>query len=228
MLWRDRALLPFFEGRISLDYEGQSDPFGFHPLHRWELKTEGHASRTILLAGYRMDPVPGTTSLRFGVLDGAGKVLSVTDFTTGWRTYLSRARLATVPFLVQPVLAMETERIYGRSTTIVQYYVLLEDAPVLVRLEDKDGTIVRNSYSDSHGVCGPPFPKRNRDEWLEALSSGDSRTILVALMWLGGTRRRENREVNGLRQDPSVRAMLTKLSVSENSWIAEGARLALD
>ncbi len=168
------------------------------------------------------------TDLRFGVLDGAGEVLSTTDFNTGWRMYLRRARLATVPFLDQPVLAMETELVRGWSTAIVQYYVLLQDMPVLVRLEAMDGTAMRNSYSHSHVVSGPPVPRRSRDEWLEALSSEDSRKVLAALLWLGGTHRRENREVNSLRDHPSVRFALTKLAVSENKWIAEGARLALN
>jgi hypothetical protein len=224
----DPALMPLFEGRIPLEFRDTRNHYWYEPWHRWQTTAGGGASRTILLAGSRIDPHPGSTKLRFGVLDGAGNVLSVTDFTTGHRTYLRRARLLTVPYVDEPVLVMETQEICGRrATDILQYYVLLDDVPVLVRLEDADRRAVRNGYSHPHFVSGPPVPMRSRDEWLDALSAKDTRRALAALVWFGGTHNRDNRRLRDLRADPDIRSALTALATSENGWVAEGARLAL-
>jgi hypothetical protein len=104
-----------------------------------------------------------------------------------------------------------------------QYYAMVEDEPVLVRLRSAGGELAPNNYADPEERVGPPPPADAVDRCEALLSSDQTVHVLRALTWLGG-HHPEDSPWTELRKRPSVERKIRELADSTNHWIAEAAR----
>lgn len=68
-----------------------------------------------------------------------------------------------------------------------QFYALVNDDVLLIRLEDKAGHLIRNTYGAPNHTFGFTITGRSANEWKAALESGDFAEVLATLTWLSGT-----------------------------------------
>jgi hypothetical protein len=134
-----------------------------------------------------------------------------------------------------------------------QYYAIIEDNPVLVRMENISGKPLRNIYSFASNMKGPPLPSWGMGKWVSAIKSDSNALIMASLVWLGGEHRNikhkqqlkisiddknieammngtesleQVRLLESVRDDESVINTLNKHRRSSNPWIRELAEMA--
>lgn len=208
--------------------------------HLWRVKDANGEVRYALLEGQGIITIPGNPILRLYLFDDAGNYLSTTDIHTGWRRS------------PQEVKIIETENIDGSTLMISSqdmrplvrhYYAFTGTQVALIRLEDGKGKIVRNIYAFSSSPdIGPETPQRSAQQWETALAGGHPVEVLETLVWLGGIhadpeqiddfiaheKLEDARLFQSVRVMPNVRQTLEQLKHSNNAWIKEAARLALE
>ncbi|MBV9929262.1 MAG: hypothetical protein JOZ96_29890 [Acidobacteria bacterium] len=203
--------------------------------------------RYVLVEELPLLSIPGESRLRVHVFDGQGRVLSASDFTCGYRidvTGVKRSRMPEFEVGVQEsdvdVLEVGSRRVYGGPDVARQFYALLGDAVVLVRLEDGSGTPVANTFSVPGHTIGPGLPARTASEWERTLASSDPAEALSALMWVGGEHMdvkrpllwpgaeelKEARLADEVRSRPVTRELIRLRANCDNRWIRDAAQLA--
>lgn len=183
----------------------RKDPENFALVRRPRLLARvktGAGERVVLLDSQFFCISPGQTWHYLYFFDESGKLLGSSYFSAGWRICPSGASLTTRAGLDAPLLKMEGGGLGGfaLASGVVEYYALLGDRAVLVRLEDGEGSVLRNGYGCEYPSVGPPEPERTADEWARALSSRDKVELLQALMWVGGRHQSDewlSEELNG-------------------------------
>jgi hypothetical protein len=237
----------------------------FRPRLVERVKT-AEGARVLLLLSPKGFSFPGYSHQYLYLFDEAGRLRGSSEFSPGWRIFLSDVRVASRKGLAAPLLVMRGGGFgFAFAPSVVAHFALAGDRPVLVRLERKDGKLLRNGYGCPHPSVGPPVPARTADEWARALASEDKVEVLEALVWVGGQREtaeelKEEQEAERryeaaypdakggpsfatldecpgalaeaalyaeVRARADVRALLEKLSKSEDVWVRQAAELAL-
>ncbi len=194
---------------------------------------------------------PGFSDAKVDVFDKNWKRIATEGFLTGYRLHLRSVDVDEDNPLKQPVLVAKlipTSDLFveDRNAKIArekrQYYALAGERWVTVRFEKGQSQLVRTSYAGRVTVNGPQPPKRTKDEWITQLKSENAVEQLAALVWLSGRhlrstdRRNENtfeesiedsRLFESVRDADEMASLLNKLTMSENSWVRDAARLAL-
>jgi hypothetical protein len=140
--------------------------------------------RLVLLVSPTLLIMPGQQWHRLHLFDEAGSLRGSSDFSSGWRTYVNEVQITARGGVKAPLLKMSVSGYPQRAAA--EYYALLGDRAVLVRLEGRDGKPVRNAYGCPYPSTGPPAPRRTAEEWARALASADAVEVLQALTWVGG------------------------------------------
>jgi hypothetical protein len=177
------------------------------------------------------------------VFDGEGNHLKAQEFSTGWRIDIAGARFITNNVIGQDLIEISTHRMIRGEDVAREFYGLINDGLVLVRLEDGKGGILRNSYQARHWTIGPTPPRREPGEWEVSLRSDNAVEVLRALVWIGGEHcypcdedstsrdgeplKIRSKYVNQVRAMPGVQCRLKELLRSKNKWIREAAKLAI-
>jgi hypothetical protein len=184
--------------------------------------------------------IPGQSGIRIHLFNSEGKLLSSAAFSTGWRISLADMKLTYVPEIGREVLVVNSKpEINGRDVA-KQYYALIGEKVLLVRLEDSSGKPVRNIYGAPHHTIGPALSGRSAGEWEKVLESRDEAEVLAALTWLGGIHwnpdspapEYEHEELSeaylaeGVRSSKAVKVALSRLARSENAWLRSATALA--
>lgn len=186
--------------------------------------------------------IPGDSGIRVHLFSLEGKLLGSSAFQSGWRITLTGMKVKYLPELGREVLEVSSRPAIGGRDVARQYYALIGEEMLLVRLEDSDGRLIRNYYDTPHATIGPTLTGRPADEWERALESNDVAEVLATLTWLGGTHLNprnpllvyaheemsEARLADEVRALEGVKAALGKLAQSENEWVRSAARLAVD
>jgi hypothetical protein len=116
---------------------------------------------------------------------------------------------------------------------LCQHYVLINDAPVLVRVEGRGGKLEQMECEDRARMLGPGLPDRTPEAWEESLSSSNLGEVLRTLMWLGGRHgvvrlagsdRTDADHFDDVRRRPGVARKVAELTRSSHPWVAEAAR----
>jgi hypothetical protein len=175
------------------------------------LKGPGSSSR-IVQVWHNLRVVPGNCPLRIYVLNESRRLLSSTSMEGGGRSGLLSVRPVARPELGPWVFTIDND-------FELQYFVLVGDAPVLVRLENDSGALVQNDFEVPESTLGPTPPIRSPEEWESALSGGPVETLRT-LMWLGGA---HASPPLALRR-PGVVRKISDLRNSPNPWVAEAAK----
>lgn len=221
--------------------EGIAPP-EFQPRNIWERVVAG---RQVLIVLEIAPPfgLPGTTEIRLTLLDKAGTALSQQEFNTAHRCYAKSAAILTDGKEKTPVILLTTTNGGLGPDYKKQYYALLDRRFDLVRIEDSDGKTTRNDYHVKHFAAGQGLPSRTRPELEADIFSDDSLRILRGLCLLGGIHQKirphqarspqdesadQVEAVNHLLKNVKVQNRIKELSLKADTWINEGAKLALD
>jgi hypothetical protein len=146
-------------------------------------------ARVLLLLSPKGFSFPGYTQQYLYLFDAAGRLRGSSEFSPGWRIFLSDVRVTSRTGLAAPLLVMRGVGVgFALAPSVVVHFALAGDRPVLVRLERKDGKLLRNGYGCPHPSVGPPVPAKTAEEWARALASEDKVEVLEALVWVGGRR----------------------------------------
>jgi len=209
------------------------------------------AASWVLFEAYPGMDIPDWSHVRVQIFDQRWNRLLRQSFPTGYRLYLRRARVVECQrpkqhFLVTEVTsahpAPELARRGDGRICRRQHYALLGTALAMVRLEDGQGRLVRNSYGWGKPCMGPPVPDRTEEEWMQSLRSSDVVELLASLVWLTGrhlpsaTQRtvgvsqepvERSRCFESVRDDPRTHRILRVLEAHRNPWVREYARLGI-
>ena len=209
----------------------------------------------VLLEAYPGYDVPDISHVRIHVFDRNWMRIAKHSFPTGYRCFLKEVVLvkdnplkqdllvakvtSTGPFILQ---GDEQRPAFEQGDYQCQYYALLGDQFVMVRLEDNNNTIARNHYRWQAPPKGPPVPKHTADEWIRSLSSANSVEQLTTLVWLSGThldsteKRKKDHNQESVEDSELFEAVfdaaetknaLQELVKSKNTWVQEYATLTL-
>jgi hypothetical protein len=201
------------------------------------IENESGETRYVLVEEQPLLSIPGDSRLRIHIFDQAGHLLSQTDFSAGWRTFLRAMTIRKYDYLNHDVLEVYGAYCFGGSSS-TQYYVLVGNSIVLAYLEE-EGKFQRNDYSSTNLTVGPVLSQRTADEWEAALNSTDTPEVTAALMWLGGIHwdgqpapydedKPEAEKVSQLLARASIRKRLNELSKSSDWWIVLATKHVLD
>jgi hypothetical protein len=210
----------------------------------------------LFLEAYPGYDVPDVSSVQVHVFDKNWKRLAKQSFPTGYRFSLEEVALARDNPLKQILLVAKVESTgpfivrrgekkrpaFEQGDYQFQYYALLGDRFVMVRLEDDKKKLARNHYRWQTPLKGPAVPKRTREEWVRSLNSKNPVEQLAIMVWLSGehlsskeTRRQDanqesvedSRLLEAVRDAVGTKKALRELTSSRNSWVQEYARLTL-
>lgn len=156
----------------------------FRPRLFERVETPGGV-RYVLLVSPGMVFLPGQQWHNVYLFDEAGHLRGSSDFSSGWRVLVNEVNVTERKGLGAPLLKMEVSGFLTEKLS-AEYYALLGDRAVLVRLEDASDRPVRNAYACPYPRVGPPAAVRSAEEWARALASADPLVRLEALMWVGG------------------------------------------
>jgi hypothetical protein len=177
----------------------------------------------------------GDTLFQVHLFDADYRRLSSTLASPGvghWRLTCQKGDRTDVGrhhFVVSGVLA--TPRRWTQPWT--HHYVLINDLPVLIRVEDGNGRMHRMEYEDRGRMLGPGLPDRTPEGWEESLASPNVAEVLRTLMWLGGRHGMRSRSgaVRGdaehfddVRRRPGVAQKVAELTRAPHPWVAEAAK----
>jgi hypothetical protein len=194
-------------------------------------------SDILLLEGRTLFTIPGERLFRAHLVSEEGIPRSTVSFAGGWRILVSHARAFPHPVLACSLLELSSSvRINSGEDVAKQFYAVIHDDLVLVRLEDSSGRRISNSFLAPNYIIGPAPPVRSAEEWEHALLSSNAVELLRTLVWIGGHHRDVDSDSNpfaepksdaqlalDVRHRPGVRARIEELKSSPNAWIREAA-----
>ncbi|MCC9606753.1 hypothetical protein LOC68_16280 [Blastopirellula sp. JC732] len=239
-------------GRIIKSLQAPVDKIffdkSFHPQTCWRLlrMETGGETRFVLLQHRTTDPRllqalsssgdptvtddPGQSDAIVLLYDSQGKLIYHRRLVTGWHIDQMEAKLVADSNLGEPLLCIFAGNA-APDEVAKQYYALTSDECRLVRLENQAGDAVRDRYVDPEERIGPEPPLRTQAEWTTALYDPSKTEILRTLTWLSGSTNNssaEGKQISGVRQEPAAKVALADLLDSDDAWISEAARLALE
>ena len=184
--------------------------------------------------------IPGECGIRVHIFSLEGKLLSSSAFTSGWRITLTEMKFKFMSEIGREVLEVSSEPVINGRDVAKQYYALIGEKVLLIRLEDSGGQLIRNIYGTPNHTIGYTLNGRSAKEWEKALESNDTAEILATLTWLGGIHwnpqnplpeyaheeMSEARLADDVRSREGVKIELRRLMQSENTWVKSAANLA--
>jgi hypothetical protein len=199
---------------------------GPSPWFFWLMKTGDGIHGLVLLEQAPFVDIPGGTSLTIRVFDLQGTHRTSTEFWMGPRTMPSEACKRFDLDLNADVIEIESDSNFPRGGMERICVGIVEDRPVLLRVEDDAGR-----YCSPHGRhdnrAGPPVPERTVEEWQRVLQSDNPLLVLEAVLWLDGRDVWEPGPNEGQRktvkQHPATQRILSQLAESPHPWIKETA-----
>lgn len=186
--------------------------------------------------------IPSACDVRAHLFTLEGIYISTESLSIGWRMDWVSARATTQAEIGGDVIDVSSGDGMGGADIAHQFYALLMDRLVLVRLEDSSGKPVPNHYGAPNWTIGPRRVSATPIEWKLALGSADPVATLDALVWLGGTHldpsipprsdvyhedMAEAQLCEEVRNRPEVISRLRELATSSNKWIRDATLLAL-
>ena len=184
--------------------------------------------------------IPGECGIRVHVFSLEGKLLSNSAFSSGWRITLTEMQLKYMPEIGREALEVSSKPVINGRDVAKQYYALIGEKALLVRLEDSGGQLIRNIYGAPNHTIGFTLTGRSAKDWEKALESNDVAEVLATLTWLGGIHwnprtpapeytheeMSEARLADDVRSREGVKVAIRRLMQSENTWVRNAAELA--
>jgi hypothetical protein len=159
----------------------------------WKIQSKGKQQNYVVMDSQTLFISPGQQIQSFYFFNNEGSLINTVKFSTGRRMMVNSVSLKITDDFEFPVVKIAAGGFgsFAYSAHTVQYYALLNDSIVLVRLEAKPNyvnvTDNQNLYGCEYPAIGPKMPERTIGEWVAALSSDNEADILETLTWLGGS-----------------------------------------
>lgn len=210
--------------------------------HLWTYTTPDKSVRFVAFAGQHIMMIPGQSSARVVILDGSGKVLLRSSFSTGWRIDITNAMFSFDKHLNCQLLELASAPVINGRNIRRQLFGIVDDRLLFLCMEDDIGTVLRNSYlSPNHTIGGSP-PAKTLDGCLALLKSSQPAMRLAALTYLAGNHMDPDRPrtrvqsesvedarlARSFRNYPDTKGIVTSYVSSDIAWISKTATMALD
>jgi len=216
----------------------------------WFLKKISEAkglTRYALIEESPLITIPGNSGMSVHIFGPNGALIRSFAFETGWRIAVTDIRVAHLRQIDRDVIEVRSEPVINGRDVAKQFYALVNDDVLLIRLEDKAGHLVRNAYGAPNHTFGFAITGRSANDWEQTLVSDDPAEVLATLTWLSGTHLdpkeplpvpptgwpeisheelAEARTAGEVRSRESVQRRLKTLLASENLWVRQAANLA--
>jgi hypothetical protein len=207
----------------------------------------------VLIEGYPGYAIPDVSGVTLHFFDKSWTQICNETFPTGYRFFLNQVTVQRGANLNCPLIVAKAtcsgpfitspgpkRPAFEQGDFQRQYYALSGTNVLLVRLEDDNGKLVRNSYGWSAPMKGPRVPTRTKAEWLEWLGSSNAVQKLYVLVWLtgghlssqGGRMTDHNQEsvqdskmYEAVRDDPQLTSILKRLLGDSQPWVRDYAGL---
>ena len=102
--------------------------------------------------------IPGNALIRVSTMTDNGKLLSQTEFSTGWRIRI----VGTQPIVTESpnefLFVIKTEPVIAGRDVAKQFYTIIDNYPYLLRIEDCLGNPIKNETR--HFKIGPDLPEK--------------------------------------------------------------------
>ncbi len=191
------------------------------------------------------------STARAHLFDSDWRRLAVQVFPVGHRFLLKEATVVANEELDEDLLVVKAVclgpflEVGGKRKPVLehgefqrQFYALLGESFVLVRLEDDEGRIVPNDYTRNRPYKGTDSSGKGAEDRLQELCSSNPVEQLAALVWLSGKHlsgseprhpyldqedAEDSRVYEAVREDPRTKQALAELVDSEVKWVREYA-----
>ena len=151
-------------------------------LSRWRSAPwflwEHPSGNLVFLQASKIVSIPGQSSARITMLNKNGEPINETEFSTGWRIDVISAGLIPDKKNKGFVFVINSSPVTGGRDVAKQYYSILGDCPILLRLEDSAGNVLENR-TENH-MIGPEIPEGIDPESIEMLKSQLAATLANA------------------------------------------------
>jgi hypothetical protein len=220
-----------------LGYGKNNDSF----TQAWSVLPLESLQRVVVFETPSSVAIPSEFEVIGHVFSAEGVHLSQEAFSGGWRMMWASVRIRSVSGVAPQIIEVTSDNSLGGADVARQYFAVLRDRLVLVRLEDGAGKGCRNHYGAPNWTIGPRPPLTSPETWEQSLASSDPVEVLRALAWIGGTHldpsatsRREARHEDPVeaalcievRNRPAVLSRIRDLAKSPTVWLKEAALLA--
>ncbi|MBX7174266.1 MAG: hypothetical protein K1X72_25050 [Pyrinomonadaceae bacterium] len=187
--------------------------------------------------------VPGSCSLQIQLFDLQGKLIKSISFQSGYRIDLSSVKVEFIPELDRNVIVVESYRFENGRDIAKQYYGLVNEDILLIRLENSEGKLIPNRYYASNHTIGITPPQRSEEQWINSLKSTDIVELLASLEFLGGDHQgdivwvggnhpkiktEETKFIDKLHAYETVKSKIFEFANSDNKWLRDSANLVLN
>jgi hypothetical protein len=183
--------------------------------------------------------IPGGCSLRVFIFNDEGKLLNSLAFPSGWRIGLKDIRVIYKSEIGRKIIEVESVPVINGRDIVKQYYALIGEDVLPIRLEDSGGKLVQNIYDYPNMTNGFTLKGRTEEEWKKSLESEDTAEILAALTWLNGRHLNltqhssigfsedinEARLIAEIHSSKSIKSILERLIQSSNVWIRDAVKV---
>ena len=203
-------------------------------------------TRYALIEEHPLRTIPGNSGLSVHVFARDGSLMRSSVFQTGWRILITDIRVAYREQIGRKAIEVRSAPATNGRDVAKQFYALINDKVLLIRLEDKARNLIPNVYGAPNHTFGLTITGRSADEWKDALRSGDLAEVLATLTWLSGEHLDPNEPIPELSGMPTVahedisearlarevrsgrelRRQLEALRLSQNLWVRQAAKLA--
>lgn len=186
----------------------------------WETNENRSNPKFVVMESSTLMMLPGQQTHRFYFFDKDGNLVNKEDFTSGWRMMVGNVELIRSDDFEFPIVKISAGGggSFAYAVRTIQYYALLEESVVLIRLESKSNSIFnldnRNSYGCQYPSIGPKMPDRSIEEWGKSLNSESKTEVLRTLMWLAG----KHETIEQLTQSQKDEEEIRKLNPASDVW----------
>ena len=179
---------------------------------------------------------PGDSAARLFVFSERGEILNDQPFSTGWRIAIKSVSKFVEDSTGTEMILIESDPSWGGGDDIYkQFYALMGNSVVLVRLEGPEGGLARNDYDTPHFTIGPVMPWNTSSGLVDKVSKGKWAEKLAALIWLGGKHEDPGDEMKKdaelakeLLGNEKLLKHITCLSEAKDEWLSQAANLVLE
>ena len=186
---------------------------------------------------------PGNCKLQIQLFNIQGQPLKLISFNNGWRLFLDNVKVEIIPDIGREIIVVQSQRGENGRDIAKQYYGLVNEDILLIRLENSEGKLIPNRYYASNHTIGITPPQRSEEQWINSLKSTDIVELLDSLEFLGGDHQgdivwvggnhpkiktEETKFIDKLRGNETVKSKIFEFANSDNKWLRDSANLVLN
>lgn len=217
------------------------DFLSFRPWYVWKTQ-HNKKMRYIIFEGRPCVVIPGASFAAIHLYDENGSKIDSWTFSTGWRIDLVNAKYSKSDELDIMLITINSQYCRNGRDVAKQYYAFSGDKLRFIRMEDSNGNLLYNRYEYPNHTIGVEIEDKSESNWFGLLKSQNIADKLAALLFLGGSHRDLNEQIDPaidqeqisqvnlilkLRENNEIKELIKKYSKSNNKWLSEATVMAL-